>query len=55
MNGNGIMNKLQSRKFWIFIIATVLLIFGKISDSTWLYIALAFIGVEGFIDIKRAA
>jgi len=55
MNGNGIMHKLQSRKFWIFIIATVLLIFGKISDSTWLYIALAFIGVEGFIDIKRAA
>lgn len=35
-----------SRKFLVLAIATVMLWYGKISDDIWMYIALAYIGVN---------
>jgi len=35
-----------SRKFIVLAVATALLWFGKVGDDVWLYIALAYIGVN---------
>lgn len=52
------MSKFISKKFFALILGTILLIIGKISEITWLYIILLYIGVEGgldFIRIKNSA
>jgi len=41
------------RKFVVFLIATILLPLHCISDSTWLVIALVWIGIEGVNDIIK--
>jgi len=49
----NLLNKLASRKFWVLIFATILLLFKGISEDTWLKIALFWIGIEGINDIIR--
>lgn len=44
------MSKFLSRKFLVFIIATILVILGKISDITWLAVACLWLGIEGILD-----
>ena len=47
MNGNGNWwSAFISRKFLVLAIATVMLWFGKIADDIWMYVALAYIGVN---------
>jgi len=38
--------KYLSRKFIVFVVATLLLIFNKLDATTWLYVALAYLGVN---------
>jgi hypothetical protein len=50
-----LLDRLTSRKFQVFVLATVLLLFKVISEQTWLVIALAYISAEGISDaITRA-
>lgn len=53
MVGNYI-DKFFSRKFFAFLIATLLLIFKVIDAQTWLIIVCAYIGVQGLVDIIKA-
>lgn len=53
----GFLLRIGSRKFIGLIIATLLLIYGKLSGQLWLYAFFAYIGVEGandFIKIVKA-
>jgi len=50
---NKIWHSLGGRKFVVFLIATILIIFKCISDTTWLWISLIWIGVEGINDIMK--
>jgi len=50
-----VQEKVVSRKFLVFMIATVMLGFGwNIDAETWGWIALAYVGTQGFIDAMRA-
>lgn len=42
--------KFLSRKFFVFVIATVLLIFDKITDTVWLTLALVYLGLQAYLD-----
>jgi hypothetical protein len=42
--------KYFSRKFLVFLVATALLILGKISDTIWFAVACVWLGVEGILD-----
>jgi len=48
------LGKYISRKFLVFVIATILLLAGKLSEQIWLYLALAYMGVEGILDLIRS-
>jgi len=48
------LGKYISRKFLVFVIATILLLAGKLSEQVWLYLALAYMGVEGILDFIRS-
>ena len=48
------LGKYISRKFLVFVIATILLLVGKLSEQVWLYLALAYMGVEGILDLIRS-
>lgn len=41
---------LFSRTFLVFVMSCIFLIMGKISDDTWLYVAIVFIGLEKIKD-----
>lgn len=41
--------KLASRKLLVFIVATVLLVLGKIGEDIWLYVSLGYMGVNAAI------
>lgn len=47
--------KFLSRKFIVLIIATVLLIFKTIDPTTWLYIALAYMGSNVVAKLVRGS
>jgi hypothetical protein len=38
--------KYLSRKFIVFTVATLLLIFKRLDATTWLYVALAYLGIN---------
>lgn len=40
-----------SRKFLVWVMATVLLIAGKLSESVWLAMSMFYIGIEGALDL----
>ena len=46
------LGKWASRKLMVFALATVLLIFDKISGSDWVYVAIAYTFVQGLVDAK---
>ena len=45
------LSKFISRKLLVFLIATALLIFDKVTENSWAAIAVAYVGVEGFADM----
>lgn len=45
--------KYLSRKFIVFAIATLLLIFKRLDATTWLYVALAYMGVNVVAKLIR--
>jgi hypothetical protein len=50
-----VQEKAVSRKFLVFIVATVMLGFGwNIDADTWGWIALAYMGTQGVIDAMKA-
>ena len=51
---NYLIDKLISRKLTVFIIATWLLFSDKLTDNSWTYIAMIYMGVQGAIDILKA-
>ena len=51
---NNLVDKLISRKLSVFIIATWLLFSDKLNDSSWTYLAMIYMGVQGAIDILKA-
>jgi hypothetical protein len=48
-----LLEKLASRKFWVFVLASILLFFKVIDQNIWFKIALFWMGVEGIYDIIR--
>jgi hypothetical protein len=50
---DDLINRYLSRKFFVFMIATILLFFRIIDQSTWLIISGTYIGTEGIIDLTR--
>ncbi|MFZ8855895.1 MAG: hypothetical protein ACO2OX_04560 [Candidatus Nanopusillus sp.] len=48
-----LINRYLSRKFFIFMIATILLILKIIDQNIWLIITTAYMGAEGIIDLTR--
>lgn len=46
MEGKTMKNKFLSRKLLVFIIATALLLFKYIGESTWLILASVYVGVQ---------
>jgi len=47
--------KFLSRKFIVLIIATILLVFKMIDQTTWLYIALAYMGTNVVAKLVKGA
>lgn len=47
------MKKYLSRKFLVFVIATLLVVFEKITDWTWLVVAIVYLGLESYLDVLR--
>ncbi len=47
------LEKIVSRKFTVFSLATFFLYLGPISGDQWVAIALGYIGVQGIADIAR--
>jgi hypothetical protein len=45
-----LLNRLASRKFQVFVLASIFLILKIISEQTWLIIALTYISAEGIAD-----
>lgn len=45
------LQKFISRKLLVFIITTVLLLTGYVTNEQWMAISVAYVGVEGFADI----
>jgi hypothetical protein len=45
-----LLNRLASRKFQVFVLASIFLILKIISEQTWLIIALTYISAEGVAD-----
>ncbi|MCS7230785.1 MAG: hypothetical protein RMJ67_01385 [Elusimicrobiota bacterium] len=43
--------KFTSRKFLIWVIGTILLFLRVISEETWLYLTMFYVGTEGLADI----
>ena len=46
--------KIESRKLWVFLLATLGVIFNFISEDTWLILACVYIGVQGTQDILKS-
>lgn len=47
------MKKYLSRKFIVFVIATILVATNKITDWTWLVVAIIWMGLEAYLDTVR--
>jgi len=47
------MQKYLSRRFFVFVVASILVIIGKISDWTWLLTAIAYISMNTLEKIIR--
>jgi len=47
------LGKWASRKLLVFILATILIFLGKINPDNWVYLAIVYIFVQGFIDAKN--
>ena len=45
-----ILNSWLSKKLFVFVIATVLALFGDLTSSDWVIIATTYIGTQGAID-----
>jgi hypothetical protein len=45
------MSKFISRKLLVFTVSTVLLALGNLDADNWTTLAVAYVGVEGFVDI----
>ncbi len=45
--------KLQSRKLWAFVAASVLMVTGDISEQSWLIVAAAYMGGQAIADAAR--
>ena len=45
-----ILNSWLSKKLFVFVIATVLALFGDLTSSDWVIIATTYIGTQGVID-----
>jgi len=50
---DDLINRYLSRKFFVFVIATILLILKIIDQNAWLIISGAYIGTEGIIDLTK--
>jgi hypothetical protein len=50
---DDLINRYLSRKFFVFVIATVLLILKVIDQNTWLIISGTYIGTEGVLDLMK--
>ena len=50
LNMKTLLNRLSSRKFQVFVLASIFLILKIISEQTWLIIALTYISAEGVAD-----
>lgn len=46
-----ILDKILSRKLLVFIVATVLLILGKLEDASWVLISSVYIGSQSVIEV----
>lgn len=47
-------NRFVSKKLTVFIIGTVFLSLGNLDGSQWMQLAIAYIGIQGFLDMVLA-
>ena len=48
---DNFLGKWASRKLVVFIIATILMFAGKLESTDWTYLAIAYIAMQGFVDV----
>jgi hypothetical protein len=46
-----ILDKILSRKLLVFIVATILLIFGKLDNTSWVLISSIYVGSQSIIEV----
>jgi hypothetical protein len=46
-----ILDKILSRKLLVFIVATILLIFGKLDNTSWVLISSVYVGSQSIIEV----
>lgn len=50
---DGFVKRMISRKFLVFIIATIAFFSSDLSQENWTYIAMIYIGIQGVADLPR--
>ena len=47
-------NKFISKKLTVFIVGTIFLSLGNLDGSQWMQLAVAYVGIQGFLDMVLA-
>jgi|TARA_R100000093_G_scaffold71737_1_gene48691 hypothetical protein len=50
---DNFMERIVSRKFLVWVTATVLAILGALASSDWVTISIVYVGTQGALDIAR--